>query len=183
MRTGRPPLPKRLHLLHGNPSRRKLDDIEEPVTRGPLGPPPGDLDPAARQVWIELEEVMPVGIVASCDAPLVASYCTAVARHREAVIRLRETGGSVVKRDGVLVMNPWSRIVDRQAVLLIVKFGAELALAPTSRASMASRLAAAGGSMASPEGHRSDAWRAILRASPTSLSRTDRSACSGFGQA
>jgi P27 family predicted phage terminase small subunit len=168
MRTGRPPLPKRLHLLHGNPSRRKLDDIEEPVTRGPLGPPPGDLDPAARQVWIELEEVMPVGIVASCDAPLVASYCTAVARHREAVIRLRETGGSVVNRDGVLVMNPWSRIVDRQAVL-IVKFGAELALTPTSRASMASRLAAAGGSMASPEGHRSDALARYLARKPDKL--------------
>jgi P27 family predicted phage terminase small subunit len=169
LRVGRPPLPMVLHRLHGNPSRRRLDEVEEPVTRGPLGSPPDDLDPAARQVWIELEKVMPIAVLASCDLPMVAAYCTAVARHREAVVRLRETGGSVIEGDGGgLVTNPWSRIVDRQAVL-IMRFGAELALTPTARASMASRIAAAGGSMATPERRRESALDRYLARKPDKL--------------
>jgi P27 family predicted phage terminase small subunit len=165
---GRRPLPRTLHELHGNPSKKRLDDIEEPVTRGPLGPPPDDLDPSARQAWVELEEVMPVAVLASCDLPMVAAYCTAVARHREAVVRLRETGGAVMDRDGVLVTNPWSRVVDRQAVL-IMRFSAELALTPAARASMAARIAAAGGSMATEDRRRRSALDLYLEEKPDKL--------------
>jgi P27 family predicted phage terminase small subunit len=169
MRVGRPPLPKALHELHGNPSRKKLDAIEEPKTRGPLGPPPSWLDDDARTVWLELEAVMPVAVLAYCDMPLVASYCTAVARHREAVVRLRESGGAVIGGDGgTLVLNPWQRVLDRQAVL-ILRFGSELALTPTARASMASRIAAAGGSIATPERRRESALDRYLAAKPDKL--------------
>jgi P27 family predicted phage terminase small subunit len=157
-----------LHQLHGNPSKKRLDDVEEPMTRGPLGPPPDDLDPSARQALVELEEVMPVAVLASCDLPMVAAYCTAVARHREAVVSLRETGGAVIDRDRVMVTNPWSRVVDRQAVL-IMRFAAELALTPTARASMAARVATAGGSIATSDRRGRSALDLYLDAKPDKL--------------
>jgi hypothetical protein len=78
MRFGRPPIPKTLHELHGNPSRKRLEDIDDIQTRGPLGPPPACLDAAARRVWHDLEAVMPVAILASCDLPAVTCYVQAV---------------------------------------------------------------------------------------------------------
>jgi P27 family predicted phage terminase small subunit len=146
MRTGRPPIPKALHALHGNPSHKNLDDIEEPRARGPLGPPPSWLDEDARQVWLDLQEVMPLGIIASCDLPTMCAYCNSVALHRRAAIKLRETGGAVIRNhDRDLIKNPWLFVLDRQA-MLILRFSAELGLSPVARASMAARLATAGGS-------------------------------------
>src|SRR5262245_29367577 len=80
MRVGRRPVPRVLHELHGNPSKKRLRDIKEPETRGPLGPPPRFLDKDARAVWLDLQDVMPVAVLASCDLPLVTSYCHAVAQ-------------------------------------------------------------------------------------------------------
>ena len=76
MRTGRPPKSKALHMLHGNPSRKRLGDIEEPATRAPLGPAPEWLNEGAREVWLELQNVMPLGVIASCDLPTMLPSCT-----------------------------------------------------------------------------------------------------------
>jgi P27 family predicted phage terminase small subunit len=143
MRTGRPPKSKTLHLLHGNPSHKKLDAIEEPATRGPLGPPPEFLDEGAREVWLDLQRVVPLGVIASCDLPTMCAYCNCVALHRLAMIQMRETGGAVVRNhDGDLVKNPWLFVQDRQAVL-ILRLASELGLTATSRSYMAARLATA----------------------------------------
>jgi P27 family predicted phage terminase small subunit len=143
MRTGRPPKTKALHLLHGNPSHKRLDDIEEPVTCGPLGDAPQWLDESAREVWSHLQNVMPLGLVASCDKAVMCSYCAAVALYQRAVVQLRKTGGAVVRNhDGDLVKNPWLYVQDRQA-LLILRLASELGLTPTARASMAARLSTA----------------------------------------
>jgi P27 family predicted phage terminase small subunit len=148
MRTGRPPKSKVLHLLHGNPSHKKLDAIDEPAARGPLGPPPEFLDEGAREVWLDLQNVMPLGVIASCDLPTMCAYCNSVALHRRAVVQLRETGGAVIcNHDGDLVKNPWLFVQDRQAVL-ILRLASELGLTPTARASMAARLRTLGSSNA-----------------------------------
>jgi P27 family predicted phage terminase small subunit len=148
-------LPKLLHQLHGNPSKKRLTEIEEPKVAGPLGAPPQWLDKEARTVWLDLQDVMPVAVLASCDLPMVTAYCQAVAQHRRAMIALRETGGAVITgAEGGMITNPWSRIVDRQA-LLILRLASELALTPTARAAMASRIAQAGGAMAAGRAHRS----------------------------
>ncbi len=145
MRTGRPPKSKALHLLHGNPSHKRLDGIEEPLPRGPLGPPPEFLGEDARDVWVHLQNAMPLGLIASCDLPLLCAYCNAVALHRHAVIQMRETGGAVIRNhDGDLVKNSWLFVLDRQA-LLTLRLASELGLTPTSRASLAARLATAAG--------------------------------------
>jgi P27 family predicted phage terminase small subunit len=145
MRTGRPPMSKALHALHGNPSHKNLHDIKEPAARGPLGPPPEFLDEDAREVWLNLQNVMPLGIIASCDLPTMCAYCSSVALHRRAVVQLRETGGAVIRNhDGDLVKNPWLFVQDRQAVM-VLRFASELGLTPTGRASMAARLASAAG--------------------------------------
>jgi P27 family predicted phage terminase small subunit len=160
MRTGRPPKSKSQHLLHGNPSHKKLADIHEPVTRGPLGPPPEFLDEGAREVWLDLQNVMPRGVIASCDLPTMCAYCISVALHRRAVVQLRETGGAVIRNhDGDLVKNPWLFVQDRQAVLML-RLASELGLTPTARAAMAARLATAAGTDFAMPGER--------RRSPTS---------------
>jgi len=146
VRNGRPRLPKSMHVLHGNPGGRKLDDIEEPVPRGPLGDPPSWLGDDAREVWTSLQDVMPLAIVTAADLPTMSAYCSAVALHRRAVVELRATGGAVIRNhDGDLVKNPWLFVQDRQATL-ILRLASERALSPASRAAMASRLAIAGGS-------------------------------------
>jgi P27 family predicted phage terminase small subunit len=168
MPSGRRSLPKVLHELHGNPSKKRLQDIEEPETRGPLGRPPRCLDKDARAVWLDLQDVMPVAVLASCDLPLVTAYCQAVAQHHRAVIALRETGGAVITgAEGGMAINPLSRVVDRQA-LLILRLGSELALTPTARAGMAARIAQAGGSMSSP-GRSYNSLQAYLDAKPDKL--------------
>jgi P27 family predicted phage terminase small subunit len=155
MRTGRPPKSKALHLLHGNPSHKRLDDIEEPLPRSPLGPPPEFLSEEAREVWAHLQNVMPLGLIASCDLPIMSAYCNAVALHRHAVIQMRETGGAVIRNhDGDLVKNSWLFVQDRQA-LLTLRLASELGLTPTARASMAARLATAAGTGSMPGERRS----------------------------
>jgi phage terminase small subunit len=110
---------KALHALHGNPSHKNLDDIKEPATLGPLGPPPECLDDGAREVWLDLQNVMPRGVIASCDLPTMCAYCSSVSLHRRAMVQLRETGGAVIRNhDGDLVKNPWLFVQDRQAVSL-----------------------------------------------------------------
>jgi P27 family predicted phage terminase small subunit len=165
MRTGRPPLAKGLHELHGNPSRKRLDDIEDIQTRGPLGPPPACLDTATRGVWHELEAVMPVAILASCDLPSVTCYVQAVSQHRHAVVELRRTGGAVIHGAEGPRANPWARVVDRQALLLL-RLASELGLTPTARAAMAARIAQAGGSTEQP---RRDALAEYLSRKPDRL--------------
>jgi P27 family predicted phage terminase small subunit len=176
MRTGRPPKSKALHLLHGNPSHKRLDNIEEPPTRGPLGDPPEWLDEGAREVWLDLQNVMPRGIIASCDLPTMCAYCNSVALHRRAVVQLRETGGAVIRNhDGDLVKNPWLFVQDRQA-LLILRLASELGLSPASRASMAARLATAAGTGFAMPGERRqspDRLQAYLDAKPDKLPEPD----------
>ena len=174
MRTGRPPKSKALHLLHGNPSHKKLDAIDEPAARGPLGPPPEFLDEGAREVWLDLQNVMPLGVIASCDLPTMCAYCNSVAFHRRAVVQLRETGGAVIRNhDSDLVKNPWLFVQDRQAVL-ILRLASELGLTPTARASMAARLAtAAGTDFAMPGQRRRDRLQEYLDAKPDRLPEPD----------
>jgi P27 family predicted phage terminase small subunit len=148
------PIPKALHALHGNPSHKRLDSIEEPVTRGPLGPPPFWLGKGARQAWRELQESMPLGVLASADLPTVAGYCDSLALFREAVTQMRESGGAVVKNhDGDLVKSPWLFVRDRQFVLLM-RAAEKLCLTPSARAAMGARLAAAGTDVVYPGGQR-----------------------------
>jgi P27 family predicted phage terminase small subunit len=174
MRTGRPPKSKALHLLHGNPSHKRLDGIAEPSPRGPLGPPPEFLGEEAREVWAHLQAVMPLGVIASCDLPTMCAYCSSVALHRLAVLQLRETGGAVIRNhDGDLVKNPWLFVQDRQAVL-ILRMGAELGLTPTARASMAARLATAAGTDFAMHGQpRGDRLQKYLDAKPDRLPEPD----------
>jgi P27 family predicted phage terminase small subunit len=170
MRNGRPPMPIGMHRLHGNPSKKRLDALVEPKTKGPLGPAPDCLDAEGRRAWNELQEVMPVAVLASCDLPLVTAYVQAIVRHRQAIVELRKSGGSVIiGSEGVPVTNPWSRIVDRQA-LLILRLGGELGLTPCARASMAARFALAGGAAFSPGTKRpGDALTAYLDRKPDRL--------------
>ena len=116
---------------------------EELKPRQPLGPPPDFLGVEASAVWKRVSDSMPVGIVANCDLDLMAAYSEAVALHEQACKELNRTGPVVLGVNG-LVTSPWLRVQTRQA-LLILRLGAELGLSPASRASLASKIAAAAG--------------------------------------
>ena len=140
----RRPQPLQIRRLHGNPSRRPMPpEPEELKPRQPLGPPPDFLGVEASAVWKRVSDSMPVGIVANCDLDLMAAYSEAVALHEQACKELNRTGPVVLGVNG-LVTSPWLRVQTRQA-LLILRLGAELGLSPASRASLASKIAAAAG--------------------------------------
>jgi P27 family predicted phage terminase small subunit len=159
MRTGRPPKPLELRRLHGNTGHRPLVEVEEFKTRGPLGGPPDFLSPEARAVWERIANVMPRGMIASCDLDLMATYVTAVSLHEQACRELQKTGPVVMGANDIPVISPWCRVQIRQS-LLVLRLAAELGFTPASRASMASRLATAAGTGFAMPGER--------RRSPTS---------------
>jgi P27 family predicted phage terminase small subunit len=141
----RRPQPLQIRRLHGNPSRRPMPpEPDELKPRQPLGPPPDFLSSDARAVWYRVSDSMPLGIVANCDLDLVASYCGAVALHELACKELNQTGPVIMGANNVPVTSPWLQLQIREA-LLILRLGAELGLSPTSRASLASKIASAAG--------------------------------------
>jgi P27 family predicted phage terminase small subunit len=140
----RRPQPLELRRLHGNPSRRPMPpEPAELKPRQPLGPPPDFLSPEACIVWKRVSDSMPIGIIANCDLALMGAFCAAVALHEQACREISRTGPVVLGVNG-LATSPWVRIQTREALLLL-RLGAELGLSPTSRASLASKIATAAG--------------------------------------
>jgi P27 family predicted phage terminase small subunit len=142
----RRPQPLRLRRLHGNPSRRPLPPENEELEPrgGPLGAAPAYLSAEAKAVWERLNDSMPMGVIALCDADLLCAYVTAVALFEQACRELQRTPAVVMGANDVPVVNPWCRLQIRHS-LLILRLGSELSLSPTSRASLASKIAAAAG--------------------------------------
>jgi P27 family predicted phage terminase small subunit len=167
MRNGRPPTPLSLRKLHGNPSGKSLVPPKEIPSRGPLGEPPDWFDEAQRAVWHDLQAAAPYGLLTSADMPLVTVYVVAVALHRQAVVEMRASGGSVITtKDGNLVQNPWLPIQNRQA-LIALKCASEMGLTPVSRAVLAARMREAGGAFPTTRGE--TALEKYLREKPDKL--------------
>lgn len=72
---GRKPLPTKLHVLNGNPSKKNLDTNEpKPI---PIAPqPPTWLDPVAKKLWKQLApQLENLGLFTAIDGPAFEAVC------------------------------------------------------------------------------------------------------------
>jgi len=135
---GRKKTPTALHLLRGNPGKRKLNDREPKPTAlaGDL-PPPDWLDVSAQTEWRRIAPTLGrLGVLTETDADALAAYCEAFTTWKQATQRLRQFG-MVVKRskaEGELpVISPYVKIAHHamgQMRAFLIEFG----MTPSSRA-------------------------------------------------
>jgi P27 family predicted phage terminase small subunit len=133
---GRPPKPAALRLLQGNPGKRKVNP--EPAPAPGECPPPGDLSPAACELWQVLApELVTAGLLAPRYRATFALFCESYVNWRRAADLVAKAGPLVQRGDNV-VSNPASREFARYA-FLVRAFGAEFGLTPAAVTGMARR--------------------------------------------
>jgi P27 family predicted phage terminase small subunit len=89
----------------------------------------------AARIWKKIIASMPDGLYTACDASLLATYCIAVALHKEAVETLETESGVVSGANGAPYQNPWVSIQNKQAQLMAT-IGSRLGLDPATRSSI-----------------------------------------------
>lgn len=131
MPRGRPPKPTKLHVLDGNPSRKKLNENElEPIA---LANRPAHLNGVAIKEWERALAAMPPGFYTEADVPLLAIYAQAWQLYRDATITIEREGITDVGSQGQSVAHPAIAIMNKQAEILL-KAADRLGMSPTARA-------------------------------------------------
>src|SRR5262249_50668060 len=144
---GRRPLPTHLKLLMGNPGKGRLPQGEaEPRPPEDIPPPPSFLTGFAAEEWRRLAgEACFLRRLTVIDVNLLAAYCQAYKRWREAEEQLQQLGTSlplkglmVRSSGGDLVRNPLVSI-SQHACADMVRYPSEFGLSPAARARIALR--------------------------------------------
>jgi len=81
--------------------------------------------------WL-VDELQPIGVLATIDRLLLSSLCTAWARYLEAELMLRREGRVLKTTNGNKVPNPWLTI-SRQEREQMTSLSARFGLTPTDR--------------------------------------------------
>lgn len=91
---GPKPLPANVHVLHGNPSKLPVSQLQggiHPETEIPKCP--NHLSADAQAEWRRIApELAKLGLVSHLDRAALAAYCQSYARWRDAELRLRALG-------------------------------------------------------------------------------------------
>jgi phage terminase small subunit len=140
-RTGRPPKPTALHLLHGTfePKRHgKRLDMRSAIAVGDLDEPPPDLTESQEAEWRYAVANMPRGVLKKIDRDVLLIWVEAADRHNTA--RLMQ---SMLDRDMKLKLliktpeglapSPYNDILDKTAKIMI-RVAHELGFSPVARA-------------------------------------------------
>lgn len=119
--------------LEGNPGKQKLPKgyVE---ARGDAERP-AHISGYAADIWDAVVAAMPPGVYRATDSGLLAAYCIAVARQRDALARVAIEGEvvEVVGQFGSrMVRNPWALLLTEQGKL-IATLGTRLGLDPMAR--------------------------------------------------
>ena len=121
---GRKPKPTKLHVIHGNPSRKKLNTNEPEPAPVKNPSPPKHLDAIAAYLWrmlcVELESL---GILGRIDLKALERYCECYSTWRDAQ-KMRSERGVVVEKkqvvDGVEIVvdvktAPWVTVAAKMS--------------------------------------------------------------------
>lgn len=85
---GRRPKPKEVHDRRGNPSRKNLDDIDQPMPEPGVGDPPDWVQGYARIIWNDHREWLEQSnYLAITDTIAFSAYCIYAAKWRDACCR------------------------------------------------------------------------------------------------
>jgi P27 family predicted phage terminase small subunit len=93
---GRPPIPTPLKILKGTLRADRVNE-DEPHPLAGIPVCPAWLDPVAKEKWEELVRVLgDIGLLTQADIDVMAQYCQAYARWREAETTLSQLGTKTV---------------------------------------------------------------------------------------
>lgn len=134
-------MPTALRLLQGGPDARRVPQGEPIPPASDLPQPPGWLNAYALEEWHRLaEDLYGMGILTGIDQTMLAAYCMAYARWRQAEEDLEVmaqadavTHGALLKtKEGNAIQNPLvgvANVARRDMARLAAEFG----LSPSSR--------------------------------------------------
>lgn len=136
MPRGRPPTPKKLNDLKGDPGRRRRKEVEpEP----PEGMPelPNHLDDIAKEEWKSVTaHLQSMGLLSAADRASIEMYCISYSRYRRAVDQCQKYGDVILSPNKkVPMISPYSTIQNQafeQCRKLLIEFG----LTPAARSRM-----------------------------------------------
>jgi P27 family predicted phage terminase small subunit len=133
---GRKPTPTALHLLRGNPGkrRRNLREPAPPPVAADL-PPPDWLHADAQHEWRRLAPMLGrLGVLTETDVDALAAYCEAWVTWKSATQKLRQFGLVIKTRDGdPPVVSPYVKIA-HHAMAQMRSFLVEFGMTPSARA-------------------------------------------------
>lgn len=139
MSRGRKPVPTKLHVLRGNPSKKKnLGENEPKPSAGSVDPPEWLRDEAKRAWFILAPEFSAQGILTASDVPSLAAFCSAWgdfvnadrALEAEGDIEVIQTKSGEIRRE-----NPWHYIKAR-ALTQCDKWAAQFGIGASYRAKL-----------------------------------------------
>lgn len=133
---GRPRKPTQLHILHGNPGKRRLPKGEPQPT---LGVPsrPEWLSPEAKREWNRVApELHAQRLLALIDRALLSAYCECWAQYVAAVKDIHENGSSFTTDKGYQAPRPAVGIA-RAMLEKMMQLSARFGFTPSDRAKMA----------------------------------------------
>jgi len=130
-RSGPPPKPTALRLLHGDRTSRINKD--EPIPRDIRPKLPKGIADDVREIWeYTLGELDAMKIATAADRDSLICYCEAVVAHRKASAILAKSQVLVKGLHGGLVRNP-ALSVQTHAATTIRNFAQEFGLTPSGR--------------------------------------------------
>lgn len=134
---GRKKIPTAIHMLRGNPGKRKLNTAEPQPARLMNLDAPTWLDPAAQDEWRRLAPLLSrLGVLTETDADALAAYCEAWVTWKEATAKVRQFG-MVIKRTKaggeVPVISPYVKVA-HNAMAQMRTFLVEFGMTPSARA-------------------------------------------------
>lgn len=136
MPKGRPPKPKILNDLRGDPGKRRRNAVEP---EAPEGMPvcPDHLDEIAKQEWKSVTaHLKSMGLLSTADRSAIEMYCISYSRYRRAVENCQKYGDVILSPNKqVPMISPYSTIQNQafeQCRKLLIEFG----LTPSARARM-----------------------------------------------
>lgn len=139
--SGRRPNPTALHVLRGNPSRRRLNDREPQPARAEesFDTPPDELTNDSRAIaeWERLVPMMRVsGLISTAERSTLIGLCKSWSTYLDAMGKVRKDGPVIPGKGAVPVINPWLKVAD-QALSQCTRLWSELGLTPSSRSRVA----------------------------------------------
>jgi len=130
---GRKPKPTHLKVLEGNRGHRKLEPHREPAPRNPRPRCPHYLRGEARKRFQLLaRELYRTGILTIVDTDILAVYCEAYGRWREASAELKTQTYIIQTTNGNWIQNPLVGLVNK-AEQQMLKAAEQLGMSPSAR--------------------------------------------------
>lgn len=130
---GRKPLPTAIHLLNGNPGKRKLPETLENKFSSEAPEPPTVLEGEALAEWQRIIPLLAeVGILKRIDRTALAAYCLVYQRWIEAEEKIKTMGYFSKTPRGFVGINPYLKIIEK-CLEQMKTFMADFGMTPASR--------------------------------------------------